>query len=98
MSTFFFSALTVNGWEIVEEKALLELFAERARKDGEMEIEEERRLNEGTERAKCEKWQMEEVEDEGEMELENIEAAAGAAVAIDSFTLAIWFLDSRLIL
>lgn len=96
MSTFFFPALTVNGWEIVEEEALLELFAERARKDGEMEIEEERWLNEGTERDKCEKWQIEEVEaEEGEMELDNIEAAA---VAIDSFTLAVWFLDSRLIL
>lgn len=98
MSTFFRSALTLNGWEIVEEQALLEPLAERARKDGEMEIEEERRLNEGTERDKCEKWQIEEVEDGGgEMELENIVATA-AAVAIDSFTLAIWFLDSRLIL
>lgn len=50
-------------------------------------MEEERWLNEGTERDKCEKWQMEEVDDEeGEMELEIIEAEAGQAVAIDSHT------------
>lgn len=82
INTFFFSAVTVNE-EGKDETALLGKFLDRARKEGEMEREEEREWWEVVERERHGRGEREDDDEEREEKKRREDEVEAAAVAID---------------